>query len=69
MDNNLKKYEDQQEQVFRSMSNEMQELQKSVEKRLGNTLTADQMEDYRGFNDEECFKMRRFRTGAFHYLR
>jgi len=24
------------------------------------------MEDYRGFNDEECFMMRRFRTGTFH---
>jgi hypothetical protein len=65
----LKKYKDQQEQVFRSLSNEMQELQKSVNKRLGNTLTAEQMEDYRGFNDEDCFMMRRFRSSSFHYLR
>ena len=65
----LKKYKDQQEQVFRSLSNEMQELQKSVNKRLGNTLTAEQMEDYRGFNNEDCFMMRRFRSSSFHYLR
>ena len=62
----LKKYEDQKEQVSRSMSNEMKELQKSIEKRLSNILTAEQMEDYRGFNDEEFFMMRRFCTGAFH---
>lgn len=62
----LKKYEDRQEHVFRSMNNEMQELQKSIEKRLGNTLTAEQMEHYRGFNEGECFMMHRFRTGAFH---
>ena len=61
----LKKYEGQQEQVSRSMSNEMKELQKSIEKRLSNTLTAEQMEEYRGFNDEECFMMRRFWTGTF----
>ena len=62
----LKKYEDQKENISRSMSNEMKELQKSVEKRLSNILTAEQMEDYRGLNDEECFMMRRFWTGAFH---
>jgi hypothetical protein len=62
----LKKYKDQQEQVFRSLRTEMRKLQKSVEKRLGNILTAEQMEDYRGFNYEECFMMRRFRIGTFH---
>lgn len=62
----LKKYEDQQDQLFHSLKNEMDELQKSVERRLGNTLTAEQMENYRGFNEGECFMMRRYRTGAFH---
>lgn len=62
----FEKFEVQRKQALRSFKNEMEENQKSVEKRLGHILTAEQMVEYRKFYEEHDPMMRRTRPGA-HY--
>ena len=54
----VEKYKDQQHPDIFSLGHEMQELERSVEQRLSEILTKEQIEEYRKIWEEERFEIR-----------